>query len=168
MNCKEFYANKRSKVPSNFKKMFDAGYFGNASFDPTKRIYDIHPDTPLPYTYELMTEGVVKLSLELLKAANKTCSVFPRMFPRIHPQAVTYYIDLFIENGYIHTEDTPSGVRSLILTPQGEAYWNGLKGLPNKRRLENINLLLNTFAEPAGRLIGEAVGTAIAASNKAS
>lgn len=168
MNCKEYYANKHTKVPSNFKKMYDAGYFGNASFDPTRRTYDIHPDTPLPYTYELMTEGVDKLSLELLKAANKTRSVFPRMFPRIQPQAVTYYIGLFVENGYIHIEDTPSGVRSLILTPQGRTYWNVLKDLPNIRKLENINLLLNTFAEPAGRLIGEAVGNAIAAANRAS
>ena len=154
MNRTEYYKSKGQKAPSNFKKLFNAGYFGNATYDDKTRTYDIDPETPIPYTYEKKIEGVNKLSLELLEAARLTRSVFPSMFPRIQHQTVAHYIDLFVENGYIQRVDTGSGVQYLELSPQGTSFYEGLKKLPNKQRLENINLLLKTFAEPLGTALG--------------
>lgn len=161
MNCKMFYKSKGTNVPKSFKKMFEAGYFGNAAFDPATRVYDIHEDTPLPYTYEKKTEGVDNLSLELLEAARLTRSVFPRMFPRIQAQTVLNYIELFVRNGHLRRVNTASGVQYLELSPKGRTFFEELKQMPNKQRVERISILLNAFAEPAGKLIGEAVATAL-------
>lgn len=168
MNGKEFYKSKGKRCPSNLKELYDAHYFGNATYDETKRVYSIHHSTPLPYSIDKRVSRVDKLSLKLLDAAMHYCSVFPSMFPRIPEQTIVHYIDLFVEHGYIRRVDTESGVQYLELSPQGTTFYEGLKRQPSETRLKTINTLLNTFAEPVGRFFGEAVGTAIAASNKAS
>ena len=154
MNGKEFYNSKGKRCPGNLKKLYDAGYFGNATYDETKRIYDIHCSTPLPYSADTRINRIDKLSLQLLDAAMHCCSVFPTMFPRIPEQTTAHYIDLFVEHGYLRRVDTESGVPYLELSPQGITFYEGLKRQPIEARLKAINTLLTTFAEPAGTFFG--------------
>ena len=66
MNGKEFYKSKGKRCPSNLKELYDAGYFGNATYDETKRVYNIHRNTPVPYSADKRVSRVDKLSLKLL------------------------------------------------------------------------------------------------------
>ena len=157
MNGKEFYKSKGKRCPSNLKELYDAGYFGNATYDETKRVYNIHRNTPVPYSADKRVSRVDKLSLKLLDAAMHCCSVFPSMFPRIPEQTTVHYIDLFVEHGYFRRVDTESGVQYLELSPQGTTFYEGLKRQPSETRLKTINTLLNTFAEPVGTFVGTTI-----------
>lgn len=157
MNAKEFFNSKGRRCPKNLKELFDAGYFGNATYDSNNRVYNIHEDTPPPYTADKRISRVDKLALQLLDAAMHCCSVFPSMYPRLPHQTINHYIDIFAENGYLRRVDTESGVQYLELSPKGTEYYTGLKRQPSETRLKNINILLNTFAEPTGTFFGSAI-----------
>lgn len=137
MNAKEF-ALKCGVSRGLVARWYENGYLGAATRDEKTGIYEIPENTPAPYTANPRVNRISSLYLEILKAADRSCSLFPTMYPQIPEETVIQVIDEFVSKGLIRKCTSIVGIDYYVLQSQGAIMLQKLNGEQKDKLLREI------------------------------